>query len=585
MRKEKSLRAAGFGATALLLASMVAVPAPAKAAEPVRLGQGWSAAEWVKFYGTDQGSRIMPLDWILALKQPNGQPFLADNLSRYGYLPNPDSDPPGLPVGFNVASQNGVQTIGMTCAACHTRQINAGGTAYRIDGGPAFTDLQGFFADLDTAVGTAVNDAAAFSAFAKSVIGLDATPDQEKALHQQVADWYLLDHTLMTKSLAGASWGPVRADAVSMIFNRLTGLDIGAAPNHLLAENIFPATAPVRYPFIWNAPKQDKTQWPGFAANGDNLLGLARNLGEVFGVFGAFHPYKTKWKFLGIDYVGQNSGDWEGLDTLENLAASLQPPKWPSSVKYDPRLAAKGKEIFAWTTAQGGCVECHGIAKGMPRLGNVDTWKTPVIDVGTDSKEWSLIADPARLVNPGVLTGACIPGAVWPPLGAKESGLKVLTVSVLGSILQHYSLLKILPAIPCRDQADMAKALATLQKQIDELKDAFTPQAQGAGAIVYESRVMEGIWAAAPYLHNGSVPTLADLLKPAAQRPTSFKVGPDYDLDKVGLAATQSKFNFTYTATGCGAGRNSGNSNCGHEYGTSLSPENKQALLEYLKTL
>ncbi|MGB8900889.1 MAG: hypothetical protein WCC90_17330, partial [Methylocella sp.] len=41
-----------------------------------------------------------------------------------------------------------------------------------------------------------------------------------------------------------------------------------------------------RYPFLWNAARQDKTQWPGFAKNGIDLLGLARNLGEVYGVFG-----------------------------------------------------------------------------------------------------------------------------------------------------------------------------------------------------------------------------------------------------------------------------------------------------------
>jgi len=41
---------------------------------------------------------------------------------------------------------------------------------------------------------------------------------------------------------------------------------------------------------------------------------------------------------------------------------------------------------------------------------------------------------------------------------------------------------------------------------------------------VFEARVMEGIWAAAPYLHNGTVPTLYDLLLPVDQRPKSFKI-------------------------------------------------------------
>ncbi len=95
---------------------------------------------------------------------------------------------------------------------------------------------------------------------------------------------------------------------------------------------------------------------------------------------------------------------------------------------------------------------------------------------------------------------------------------------------------------------------------------------------------MEGIWAAAPYLHNGSVPTLDDLLKPAAERPASFPVGPAYDPAKLGLAAQQTRFNYTYATTDC-SDRNSGNSRCGHEYGTKLSEEEKKDLLEYLKVL
>ena len=100
----------------------------------------------------------------------------------------------------------------------------------------------------------------------------------------------------------------------------------------------------------------------------------------------------------------------------------------------------------------------------------------------------------------------------------------------------------------------------------------------------YAARVLEGIWAAAPYLHNGSVPTLADLLTPAEQRPASFAVGNEYDPVRVGLARTQSRSAFVLHTTGCGD-RNSGNSRCGHDYGTRLSPEDKQALLEFLKRL
>jgi len=103
----------------------------------------------------------------------------------------------------------------------------------------------------------------------------------------------------------------------------------------------------------------------------------------------------------------------------------------------------------------------------------------------------------------------------------------------------------------------------------------------------YESRVLHGIWATAPYLHNGSVPTLAELLKPPAERVASFLVGPNYDITKVGLAEVQPSGSApvsVFTATdGSGANLSSGNSNAGHDCGTGLSALEKDALLEYLK--
>ena len=41
----------------------------------------------------------------------------------------------------------------------------------------------------------------------------------------------------------------------------------------------------------------------------------------------------------------------------------------------------------------------------------------------------------------------------------------------------------------------------------------------------YIAEPLDGVWLTGPYLHNGSVPTVADLLKPAAERPTHFVRG------------------------------------------------------------
>ena len=143
-------------------------------------GAGWTDATRADFYSRDQGSQIMPLAWLEALEQPSGTPFLADSLGRYGYLANPANNN-FLPVGFTAAGPEGSEIAGMTCAACHTRQISVGGSEYRIDGGPAIVDFQSFLADLDTAVGAVLASDAAFQAFAQRVLGATPQPSAPPA--------------------------------------------------------------------------------------------------------------------------------------------------------------------------------------------------------------------------------------------------------------------------------------------------------------------------------------------------------------------------------------------------------------------
>jgi hypothetical protein len=557
-------------------------PLPPIGKPQVDQGPNWTLATRAQFYSQDQGSEIMPILWFKALKQPNGDPFLTNSLTRYGYLVNNENPTSILPVGFTSAGPIGGESLGMTCAACHTRQIDVNGTQYRIDGGPAIADFQSFLADLDTAVNTVITNPAAFQNFAQNVLSQPSTPAQQAQLMADVQAWYLRYHTLMQRALPPSPWGPSRLDAVAMIFNRLSGLDLGPAPSHLLPMNIQVADAPVRYPFLWNAPVQDLTQWPGFAGNGNDFYGLTRNLGEVFGVFATFHPEKdpNRWLFK-VNYVADNSANFSGLQQLEDLVKKIGPPKFPWPI--DAALAKQGEAIFNRPTAQGGCVECHGIAPGIVRFYKQATWATPVLDVGTDSREYNILT---RTVDPGVLTGARI--LTLGPLKSPASAIDVLAMSVAGSIIQTFIPVEETTA-SAQKKSPLLRAAANTEAVLGAMPEAqealTTFTAPTSGTFKYESRVMQGIWAAAPYLHNGSVPTLADLLNPSTQRPVSFKVGPTYDPVNVGLAKDQTKFNYVLTTTGC-SDRNSGNSRCGHEFGTTtLTPAEKKALLEYLKQL
>jgi hypothetical protein len=548
-------------------------------------GENWTDTDRTNFYSQDQGSQMMPLAWFRALKQPSGQPFLADSLSRYGYLPNPASDN-GLPIGFTASGPESVAFAGMTCSACHTRQITADGTAYRIDGGPAIVDWQSFSTDLDAAVAQLLHNDGDFRDFAAAVLGPGASrPDDMKKLREDLQLWYER-YDAWAKSLpSNVPWGPGRMDAVGMIFNRLTGLDIGPPSNHLIIPgNIKTADAPVRYPFLWNAPKQNLTQWAGFAPNGNDIFALNRNLGQVYGVYGVFEPKKmhvpgTNIPIPGvIDYLRNNSANFNGLNKLENLVKKIGPPKWPWPI--DDTLGARGEEIYKWPAAKGGCVTCHGLPSAEPGL-----WETPVQKVGTDAKQMALLE---RQVQTGELEGAILLDSV---LNKTDAAIRVLTASVLGTIFQKYSpvtgqssptdiTIKLQPP-PLRALAKVVPAADNmLMKKLEGGQDTG---GQGTGG-KYEARVLYGIWAAAPYLHNGSVPSLTELLKPAKDRVPDFKVGPAYDKDTVGLAAEQPKFDYTLHTTGCDD-LTSGNSRCGHEYGTQLKPDEKKALLEYLKSL
>jgi len=99
----------------------------------------------------------------------------------------------------------------------------------------------------------------------------------------------------------------------------------------------------------------------------------------------------------------------------------------------------------------------------------------------------------------------------------------------------------------------------------------------------YASMLLDGVWLRAPYLHNGSVPTLRDLMKPPEERPRLFYRGYDvYDYTNVGFVSSGAgaeRFGFRYETTA------KGNSAGGHVYGTSLKPKEKDDLIEYLKTL
>lgn len=124
------------------------------------------------------------------------------------------------------------------------------------------------------------------------------------------------------------------------------------------------------------------------------------------------------------------------------------------------------------------------------------------------------------------------------------------------------------------------RALVTRFHSVDEPPFVFDAYRKTGG---YSNLPIDGIWVRGPYLHNGSVPTLWDLLQPPERRPQKFYTGYRViDPVRVGFVSEGPKAEARGFLLDTGI---SGNSNAGHAYGVGLSDGEKWALIEYLKTL
>jgi hypothetical protein len=105
----------------------------------------------------------------------------------------------------------------------------------------------------------------------------------------------------------------------------------------------------------------------------------------------------------------------------------------------------------------------------------------------------------------------------------------------------------------------------------------------------YPARPLAGIWATAPFLHNGSVPNLYELLSPVEERSKTFYRGNlEFDPVKVGYEIGEFEGGFKFDTS------SRGNSNAGHEFndgagkgviGRKLTENERWQIIEYLKVL
>lgn len=513
------------------------------------LDQGISADDRKRLYHYSQGTRFMEYDWFVSLEQSNNRRMFAsmENLGRFGFLPSSASDlnPDALPVGFakDIDRDSGLAFAGLTCAACHTGQVNTQGVGIRIDGGAALVDTDQFLTAMFRSLAITRILPTKFARFADRVLGeghsaedRDRLRAEVDAVIDRVKDQQRINEN---QDLYPVAEGPGRTDALGRGGNLVFGTQLSPA-------NYRTADAPVRFPSLWDIWSYDWVQY-----NASIHQPMARNVAEALGVR-ALVTLRVPPNGTEADLY-QSTVRLEEIDRMERILQKLEPPPWPEDLlgEIDREKWQEGRELY-----QARCAGCHDPAwRTVDRFGNPGRRMitVPLEKIGTDPKAATNFVE--RTVDTGDLG-----------LGTVSAGeaLRVVTGKVI-------------------------------ERRYDELGIPEEKRLQMSGCrendwrapLAYKAKPLDGIWSTAPYLHNGSVPSIYQLLLPAAERDTSFYVGTyDYDAVHMGYETSPIGNGFRFDTT------IPGNSNAGHEFrdgsgpgviGPAFTDAERFALIEFLK--
>ncbi len=612
---------------------------PAKKA--VWLDQNWNDHERHWFHHANQGTSTLPVPfaWFMVLERPELYLFEKpkklsdiDYLTRFGFIPSPvgvegdadsgeygfgtagygrkhgsegtydrtyyEGNPKALPVGF---VRNG-EAIGLTCAACHTGHLEHEGVSLRIDGAPALIDL----GKLRTAIGLSLVYTkyvpGRFSRFADSLLGPNHS-EARKAQLSSALDALLAKLKAVTDLQKPASKmsveeGFARLDALNRIGNQVFFVDLLGAQGFDASVNIAPTDAPVNFPHIWDAPW---FLWVQYDAS--IMQPMVRNAGEALGVLAQVNmkaPNDPMAPLYASQVRVREIHDMEQMIAGDNPFSGklgfkgLRAPEWPATYlgALDNARVDRGRELY-----REHCAGCHLPPVKDPGWGDPDAfWKVKQwlppnkaderylvlkeIDIdylGTDAAQARVLID-RRIELPKYLDvrdfedrgrlGACYDEDGKP---TTDASFGVALAAVVEKTVNYWY-----------DAND-------IPPEQREAMNGNRPNCIQAKP-VYKARPLDGIWATAPYLHNGSVPTLWDLLGPANERPETFCLGSrQFDTEKVGYSTECISGSFKLDT------KIAGNHNRGHEFrsgpngkgviGPAFTDEQRRDLVEYLKSL
>lgn len=552
--------------------------------------------------------------------------------------------------------------IGLTCAACHTGHLEYKNVSIRFDGGPSMVNLGEVERVVGLSIGYTLIFPWRFEHFAsklEEIKGQSVDRDKLKegltlALEKIKNQKAQTDGLLAAQGVVDLDEGFGRLDALNRIGNQVFYTNFldqktGKLPDPLLKGNFARNDAPVSFPPIWDTPY---FLWAQYDAS--VLSELVRNAGETLGVaakinmtaaapdrplFGSSIHLSDVVRFeellRGTDpFLATNAGDRKFNGLIAPRWSHAQEkfrgdPAWA----IDGKLVEKGRDLY-----RAHCFECHRgpvndseFDKKWPEdsfwtpenpdrtAKNEKNWveiggrhyfnvvQLPVTEIGTDRQQSRVLTE-RRVHLPESLGVKPVDdlNKMWGcgllPDETSDPPFVLALMDVVGKTIDQWNVAngtpdKIKqqmwgPRKNCQNQRVYVGARASIDGKD---KDVLSLEPR------YRARPLDGVWATAPYLHNGSVPTLRDMLLPQRERPTSFCVGSrQFDPVNVGLvtkaradeACTAGLTNFDVSLLG--------NSNRGHSFqgketdvtklapgviGPELNEDERRSLVEYLKTL
>jgi mono/diheme cytochrome c family protein len=442
---------------------------------------------------------------------------------------------------------------GINCAACHASELHYKGKRIRIDGNAGVhLDIQALYHCADDAMQATLRDPTKFDRLAAKIgaPSADAKNELRQRFEREAGRVHYYIDTIVVPP---HDWGPGRMDALNLIGNRQMTIEAN------IPQNWFPPLAPTKPPFLWNAPQGSWTQWSAVVQDP-----ISRNYGETQGVY---MPMDVTSKTPEEGLFDSNAR-LLNLENIEELLNHLAPPKWPEEVlgKIDHAKAAQGKVLFAKH-----CEQCHN---SYPY-----TWTEPnkygkrFIEVGVVPQSY-VGTDPMQFEDfqPYVLTKQLAPYLPGPFKDKPIAPALVLKVTMGSALL-----------------ATAEKKLNLTPEEALKLhgyRELPGPRPQERS---YKAAPRDGVWAEGPYLHNGSVPNLYEMLIPAKERTKKFYVGREFDPVKVGVDTSGNSGKYLLDTS------IEGNSNAGHSFengplgngiiGPLLTDQERWALVEYLKSI